>query len=96
METEPAATSPRLLYTIYYEQSRRSFEPDQSGATCTLPDPSVDLAFDETMLEYVEAAWRKVMGLDERNQSTETHVDSPFLVFESREQVGDGESDDDL
>lgn len=68
-----------LLYKLYYEQQA---EAENDGST-TAPEASLDLAFDDAILDDVESLWKTVMG-DETDPAT-------FMRFEDRE----GMSNDD-
>jgi hypothetical protein len=75
--SEPGA----VLFEMYYEQSRSSTSNLASDASCALPSSSLDLSFDDSTLDGVEDAWRRIMGSPE--------TESPYMVFETREQLGD-------
>jgi hypothetical protein len=62
-----------VLFEMYYEQSRSS--------TSNLASDTSDLSFDDSTLDGVEDAWRRIMGSPE--------TESPYMVFETREQLGD-------
>ncbi len=49
------------------------------------PPPSLDLAFDDSLIEDVREKWRTIMG-DEA-------VEEDFMRFEEREGVGEEVSD---
>jgi hypothetical protein len=70
-----------VLFEMYYEQSRSSTSNLASSTSCALPSSSLDLSFDDSTLDDVEDAWRRIMG----SPGTE----SPYMVFETREQLGD-------
>lgn len=65
------------LYTLYYEQQ------EASGAS------SLDLAFDDQMLDDVELQWKTVLGFRE----DEEH--STFMQFAEREGMNTDDDDDD-
>ncbi|KFY25166.1 hypothetical protein V493_04806 [Pseudogymnoascus sp. VKM F-4281 (FW-2241)] len=73
-----------VLFEMYYEQSRSSTSNLASDTSCALPPSSLDLSFDDSTLDGVEDAWRRIMG----NPETE----SPYMVFETREQLGDDDN----
>lgn len=70
---------PSLLYKLYYQQ--RAEGEGTSG------EASIDLAFNDGILDDVENIWKTVMG-DEFDQAT------TFMRFEDRE--GMNNDDDDL
>lgn len=70
-----------VLFEMYYEQSSSSTSNLASNTSCGLPSSSLDLSFDDSTLDGVEDAWRRIMGSPE--------TESPYMVFETREQLGD-------
>ena len=81
------STLPEVLWALRYQQHARTLTEAsnvQADNIIMLPAPSLDLAFDETVLDTVKAAWQKVMGSDAQD----------FLKFEDRNPIG--EEDDDL
>ncbi|KAE9970369.1 hypothetical protein BLS_004951 [Venturia inaequalis] len=78
---------PHILWQLQYQQRCDiSSAPDDvgEGKSISLPVSSADLAFDETILDSVKAAWQKITG----GQPQE------FLVFEDRNPVGDDDDDE--
>jgi hypothetical protein len=80
-------TKPRVLWQLQYQQ--RSGAPSSSGGVdgekfIALPASSVNLAFDENILDSVKAAWQKITGGEPQD----------FLVFEDRNPVGDDDDDE--
>lgn len=78
---------PHILWQLRYQQrcDISSASDDVSeGKSISLPVSSADLAFDETILDSVKAAWQKITG----GQPQE------FLVFEDRNPVGDDDDDE--
>ena len=71
-----------LLYSLYYEQ-----EQQFSGPATT--DTSLDLAFNDEILDAVEAQWKNIMA-DENGV-----LDGQFMQFDDREGQNDDEEDDD-
>jgi hypothetical protein len=69
---------------VYYEQARTKDHNNVSNGIFTLASPSVDLAFDDAVLDNVEDAWRTVMAPDEHYQAEEGNR---YMVFEDREPV---------
>lgn len=78
VEVDPA---PTVLWSLQYEQRPSSgSELLPSGAQIlSFPPPSLDLAFDDTILEHVKEVWQKLLG-DEGGE---------FLVFQDREVYDD-------
>lgn len=70
-----------VLFELYYEQSRSSTSNLASKTSCALPPSSLDLSFDDSTLDGIEDAWRRIIGSPE--------TESPYMVFETREQLGD-------
>ena len=75
----------RVLWSLRYTQSgcdsgtidiAQSVEPNSNNVIC-LPPPSVDLAYDDSMIDLVKAAWKVVMGSEAK--------DDEFMKFEDRE-----------
>jgi hypothetical protein len=56
---------------------------DRSGQIISFPPKSLDLAFDDALVDSVKAVWRKIMGAEAD--------DADFLRFEERENIGDDE-----
>lgn len=84
-QTVNSDSKPEVLFELYYDQSRASTSNDIAGTTCALPSSSLDLAFDEAVLDNVEDAWRFV----NKKTSTEEKQETPYMVFKSREQFDD-------
>lgn len=59
-----------------------------------MPSTSLDLAFDDTMLENVEDVWRLVMDYPARGEDGDDGIATEFMVFEDREQMGAADDDD--
>lgn len=51
-----------------------------AGRVIGLPPPSLDLAFDDDMIDAVQKVWKTVMGNEAREES--------FMQFEDREGAG--------
>lgn len=78
---------PRILWQLQYQQRRdipSSSDHIDEEKSIILPASSVDLAFDEEILDSVKDAWQRITG------------DQPqdFLVFEDRNPVGDDNDDE--
>jgi hypothetical protein len=68
----------RVLWNMFYEQSEPADAPSEKNkGRFSFPASSVDLAFDDGILETVRSAWRFVLG-DEAK-------DEDFLCFPDRE-----------
>lgn len=75
-----------MLWSLRYEQSASSSLSAQqipgsvlpSDRVLTVPTPSLDLAFDDGMLETVQEVWRQIVGPDAAG----------FMQFEDREGLG--------
>lgn len=75
-------SSPHVLWKLQFVQQGSSGTQLQAldasqGSTILFPSPPLDLAFDDTILERVKSAWRKVMG-DQADPND-------FLRFSARE-----------
>ncbi|CAM1501773.1 Fc.00g037570.m01.CDS01 [Cosmosporella sp. VM-42] len=81
VESDKAA--PVCLYQLYYEQGTGKTSLNVGGNTVTFPLPSLDLAFDDDVLDPVHDAWKVVMG------SAAVGEDVEYLKFDDREGAGD-------
>ncbi|KAF2648533.1 hypothetical protein K491DRAFT_612584 [Lophiostoma macrostomum CBS 122681] len=74
---------PTILWSARYIQQGLTgavVDPTAHGGhRVQFPPPSLDLAFDDAVLDHVQEAWRKIMGDDA----------GEFLVFEDREAYAD-------
>lgn len=85
---EPA---PCVLWSMSYVQRGRvgsdtiskPFAQDKSGRVLTFPPTSLDLAFDDALVDSVRAVWRKTMDAEAD--------DADFLRFEERQSIGDSD-----
>lgn len=85
---EPA---PCVLWSMSYVQRGRAssdtiskpFAQDKSGRVLTFPPASLDLAFDDALVDSVRAVWRKTMDAEAD--------DADFLRFEERQNIGDSD-----
>jgi Rab proteins geranylgeranyltransferase component A len=85
---EPA---PRVLWSMSYVQRGRAssdtiskpFAQDKSDRVLTFPPVSLDLSFDDALVDSVRAVWRKIMDAE--------FDDGGFLRFEERENIGDSD-----
>lgn len=69
---------------MHYEQHSRS-NRDAPATThesvLAFPPPSLELKFDDSMLDYVRTMWEKIMGEDAEPDF--------FMKFEDREAIDD-------
>lgn len=65
----------KLLYTLYYEQQDTA-------------ESSLDLAFDDQMLNRVEEQWKDVLGYDQGIEQP------PFMQFADREGMNADDDND--
>jgi hypothetical protein len=75
----------QVLYQLQYEQLAGSGTAGAEGSIFTFPAPSSSLSFDDSTLEPVREAWKKVMG--------DAAVEAEYMAFEDREGAMD---DDDV
>ncbi|KAL0260268.1 Rab proteins geranylgeranyltransferase component A [Diplodia seriata] len=77
-------STPKILWSVHYEQYSRSGN-DAPATThdsiVAFPPPSLDLKFDDSMLDHVRTMWEKIMG-DEADPNF-------FMRFEDREEIDD-------
>jgi hypothetical protein len=73
-----------VLYQLYYEQSRETSSLESRGLILSLPLPSCSLAFDDSTLEPIKAAWKWVMRTDEGADG-----EAEYMVFSDREGAAD-------
>ena len=72
----------QLLYSVYYEQQQDDRGTEGSPNRTS---PSLDLAFNDLVLEYVAAGWKAIVGND---------VDeSEFMKFEERPGMHEDDND---
>lgn len=64
----------KLLFSVYYEQQRITETSSTEASTYKFPDPSLDLAFDDSMLENVEQAWNMVIGGSEGDENLPAYM----------------------
>lgn len=75
--------APKCLYQLSYEQgASASSSVNVDGSIVTLPLPSLDLAFNDSILEPVQKAWELAMA-DATGDGIE------YMKFEDREGVND-------
>ena len=89
--TADGNVTPKTLWSMFYVQTGTpilgstalSIDLDETGRIMKFPPASLDLAFDDGIIDCVRAAWRKIMG-----QESE---DASFMQFEEREGIADDE-----
>ncbi|KAI1501626.1 rab proteins geranylgeranyltransferase component A [Biscogniauxia marginata] len=85
----PPGQTPTCLYRLQYEQTATAREPLVStrgkASVFEFPSPPLNLAFDDTPLDTVKAAWKLIL-------KDETSFEA-YMIFEDREGVGDHEDD---
>jgi hypothetical protein len=69
--------APACLYQLHYQQSRGSSTCKADGSVIQLPAPSLNLAFDDSVLDTVRQAWKTAMGSEVDDQD--------YMVFSDRE-----------
>ncbi|EAW08892.1 putative Rab geranylgeranyl transferase escort protein [Aspergillus clavatus NRRL 1] len=82
----------RILWSLRYTQLGRAGESMRNAQAAQLgspsanilcfPPPSLDLAFDDTLIDVVKDAWRRIVGDD---------APDDFMKFEDREGISDAE-----
>ena len=80
----------RVLYQLHYEQRFDEADAHEASGVYTMPRPSPDLAFDDKILENVEAAWRKVMRVVADPDAT---TSLPYMTFQDREGMSEDNED---
>ena len=83
--------NPEVLWSLKYRAKGRPIDTEagpilssNSGRLMTFPPPSIDLAFDDSILKDVREVWKRIMG-DEVE-------DSDFLKFAERGVENEEES----
>jgi len=71
------------LFSLYYEQQQNGL-PDDSNSVAT---DSLDLAFDDGILEDVKSDWKRIIA-DEADNAT-------FMTFEERSGMYEDNDDND-
>lgn len=74
--------TPKILWSLRYEQRSQADMPTTTHERIlAFPPPSLDLRFDDSILEHVRPLWEKIMGADADLAS--------FMQFEDRETMDD-------
>ena len=68
---------------MYYDQRAGPTSLSVDGNTITFPPPSLDLAFNDSVLDPVHDAWKVLMGSGAEDEDIE------YLKFEDREGADD-------
>ncbi|KAI9786437.1 MAG: Rab proteins geranylgeranyltransferase component A [Geoglossum umbratile] len=101
LESIKSDPSPEVLYQIKYTQTSTSSSPDKVELdpqtsipnspknVLLFPPPSLDLVFDDSILERVKTFWRMIIGRDEDEEGA-----GDFMAFGDREEFGTDLSDD--
>lgn len=84
---------PVVLFELYYEQGQASDSNFASETACAIPSSSLDLAFNDTALDNVEDAWRRIMR-NLADDDADTELETPYMDFKAREQFGDDDEND--
>ena len=92
LTTADEALLPSLLWSMSYVQKGRassatkasSFTQDVSGHVMNFFPASLDLAYDDALLDSVRAVWRKIMGVEAD--------DADFMQFQERGDIGEIEN----
>ena len=82
---------PSVIWSMSYVQSgtpvfadnSRPFAQNESGHVMTFPPASLDLAFEDSLIDSVKAVWRRIMGSESE--------DINFMQFPDHEGMGDDE-----
>lgn len=84
LSAQDVQPSPTILWSVEYQQQASSGSetlPSDTDRIVRFPPPSMDLAFDDMVLENVREVWQKIVGDD----------GGEFLVFQDREVYDDDE-----
>jgi hypothetical protein len=83
LSTVEVTPTPIVLWSVQYEQhpdeASSSTPVSTDGHVLNFPPTSMDLAFDDSILDNVREVWQKITGDDARE----------FLVFQDREVEAD-------
>ncbi len=84
LSAHESSPPPAVLWSVKYQQRASSGSetlPSDNDHVIRFPPPSMDLAFDDTVLDTVKEVWQKIVGDDA----------GEFLVFQDREVYDDDE-----
>lgn len=79
----PDQEQPKCLYRLSYQQSSAATDVHVDGNTVNLPPLPLDLAFNDSVMDQVRAAWDVVTQGDEPAEDVE------YMNFDDREGVID-------
>jgi hypothetical protein len=74
---------PRSSFQVYYEQKAASSSVEVDGPIIRMPQPCLDLAFNDDVMSHVRAAWDAVTRADGATDG------AGYMTFEDREGVDD-------
>ncbi|GAB7352575.1 hypothetical protein MBLNU459_g2959t1 [Dothideomycetes sp. NU459] len=88
------ATGAEVIWALHYEQHLNIAEASHAAEqgnqikdrVLCFPDPSLDIVFDDAVLDNVKDAWTRIMGDDADG----------FMMFQEREGAGEEDHDDDF
>src|SRR4051794_32085520 len=72
----------KLLYALYYEQNAMS-----PSSAATTPNSSLDLAFNDEILDRVEAEWKTILEIENRVEQAQ------FMQFDERNAMNEEDED---
>jgi len=84
LSAHDVSPSPTILWSVEYQQQASSGSetlPTDTDHVVRFPPPSMDLSFDDAVLDNVKEVWQKIVGDDA----------GEFLVFQDREVYDDDE-----
>ncbi|KAF1991670.1 hypothetical protein K402DRAFT_409784 [Aulographum hederae CBS 113979] len=89
LEATNETPKPSVLWSLRYQQRSGDSNGGQTVVNVkeqmvTFPLPSLDLAFDDSVIDRVKVAWQQIMGPDATG----------FMVFKDREGVGEDDDED--
>jgi hypothetical protein len=82
LEAIDVSSKPAVLWSAQYRQHASSGSetlPADSQQVLSFAPPSMDLAFNDSILDNVKAVWQKITGEE----------DGEFLIFQDREVYDD-------
>jgi hypothetical protein len=84
LSAHDSSSPPTILWSVRYQQRASSGSETllpNNDHVIRFPPPSMDLAFDDTVLDTVKEVWQKIVGDDA----------GEFLMFQDREVYDDDE-----
>ena len=76
----------QVIYKLSYKQYADNPSDDDVGVAAQIP--SLDLVFNDRIIDQVEATWKEIMGQEPGASATE------FMKFEERKGLYDDDDDD--